>query len=443
MPTHVVANLTTFTRNGGEVIFTDIALDDLVQVFPNYVNVIGNLDWTGNVSIHNPPLTGFPAEFPSQYPTTFPQTTKIYTMGGGRIVDTILNTTEVRVLLDTSEYDGGNRTLAFYFPYGDGLVEGFAYHPQEQTEDITYDPYSYVVSSTFYGNKFIHKIPPAAYSVTINAYCYTEAADVSVSIRMDGVPTGFNTPHTFTGLTGPHTFTVPNNDPSGHPFKQWSTGQTSTTVTVSSPGIYTAYYEIPPGYSVTIDAYCYTEATSVSVGITMDGNPTGYNTPHTFFGLAGDHTFTVPTGDLGGCPFQQWSTLEMSTTITVGLEGTYTAYYGTPVSPQRYYTILAYCHIEKTYVNVAITVDGTPTRFTTPYTFTVLIGVHNFTVPSTDSNGHSFVQWGIGEYLTTLTPFLSDGTYMAQYGGAYTPPPVDTPYSGGATGGGGIPPRPW
>jgi len=80
-------------------------------------------------------------------------------MGGGNIVDTILNTTEVRVLMDTSEYGGANRTLAFYFPYGDGLVEGFAYHPQEQIGSITDDPYSYVVSSIFYGNKFIHAIP--------------------------------------------------------------------------------------------------------------------------------------------------------------------------------------------------------------------------------------------------------------------------------------------
>jgi len=166
MPTHVVANFTTFANHGGEIIFTDIALLDLAQVFPGYVNVVGNSDWKGNVNIHHPPLTGFPAEFPSQYPATFPQTTKIYTMGGGNIVDTILNTTEVRILMDTSEYGGTNRTLAFYFPYDNGLVEGFAYHPQEQIEGITGDPYSYVVSSTFYGNKFIHAIPTHDVAIT-------------------------------------------------------------------------------------------------------------------------------------------------------------------------------------------------------------------------------------------------------------------------------------
>jgi hypothetical protein len=86
------------------------------------------------------------------------------------------------------------------------------------------------------------------YYVAINAHCNTEGVDISVPITMDGSPTGYNTPHTFTGLTGTHTFTLPNTDPSGHPFKQWSTGSTSTTITVSAGGTYTAYYQAPtPG----------------------------------------------------------------------------------------------------------------------------------------------------------------------------------------------------
>jgi len=86
-----------------------------------------------------------------------------------------------------------------------------------------------------------------SYDVTIQADCYTESAYVSVSITMDGTPTHFNTPHTFAGLTGTHTFTVPSTDASGHPFKQWNGGSTSTTTTVSSGGAYTAHYETPAG----------------------------------------------------------------------------------------------------------------------------------------------------------------------------------------------------
>lgn len=84
---------------------------------------------------------------------------------------------------------------------------------------------------------------PSPYDVTIRAHCNIVGADVSVSIAMDGSPTGYTTPHTFTGLTGTHTFTVPGTDPHAHPFKQWSTGETSSTITVNSAGTYTALYE--------------------------------------------------------------------------------------------------------------------------------------------------------------------------------------------------------
>jgi outer membrane protein assembly factor BamB len=101
-------------------------------------------------------------------------------------------------------------------------------------------------------NVYAFAYSPPTYDVTINAHCNTEGVDISVPITMDGSPTGYNTPHTFTGLTGTHTFTVPNTDPSGHPFKQWSTGSTSTTITVSAGGTYTAYYQAK--YTLTITA---------------------------------------------------------------------------------------------------------------------------------------------------------------------------------------------
>ena len=93
----------------------------------------------------------------------------------------------------------------------------------------------------------------ARYDVTIAAHCITEGKDVSVAITEDGAPTGSNTPYTFTGLTGTHTFTVPGTDASGHPFKQWDTGETSTTITVSSRGTYKAYYRTPPVHAVAVN----------------------------------------------------------------------------------------------------------------------------------------------------------------------------------------------
>jgi len=89
-----------------------------------------------------------------------------------------------------------------------------------------------------------------SYDVTIKAYCNTESSYESVSITMDGSPTGYNTSRTFIGLIGTHNFTVPSADASAHPFKQWSTGSTNTTITVNSGGTYTAYYQAK--YTLTI-----------------------------------------------------------------------------------------------------------------------------------------------------------------------------------------------
>jgi hypothetical protein len=80
------------------------------------------------------------------------------------------------------------------------------------------------------------------FDVTIKAHCITEGADINVSLTMDGSFTGDTTPYTFTGLAGTHTFTVPDSDANGDPFRQWSTGSNSTSITVSSVGTYTAYY---------------------------------------------------------------------------------------------------------------------------------------------------------------------------------------------------------
>lgn len=85
----------------------------------------------------------------------------------------------------------------------------------------------------------------ASFSATIWAWDSVHGW-LSEPIAMDGVPTGFNTPHNFTGLTArAHTFTVPDVDAWGNPFKRWFTGETSSTIMVSADGIYTAQYYAP------------------------------------------------------------------------------------------------------------------------------------------------------------------------------------------------------
>ena len=110
-----------------------------------------------------------------------------------------------------------------------------------------FNNYLYVGTENHTAGCEVWRFSPPPYDVTIDAYCNTVGEYVSVSIDMDGSPTGYATPHTFEELTGTHTFTVPDtdiesHDPS-HPFKQWITSETSRTITITESGTYTAYYE--------------------------------------------------------------------------------------------------------------------------------------------------------------------------------------------------------
>jgi hypothetical protein len=181
-------------------------------------------------------------------------------------------------------------------------------------------------SATLTGT-FALAVPPPNYNVTISAHDNTGGTDVSVLITMDGASTGYSTPHVFSGLSGSHDFTVPGTDPSGNPFKEWNAGA-GRTITVSTGGTYVAYYEAPPpSIDVTIIAHCNAEGKDIRIPITEDGLPTFYNTPYTFTGFVGIHTFTVPIVDSNGDEFRQWSTGENTRTIRVSARGTYTAYY--------------------------------------------------------------------------------------------------------------------
>jgi len=133
------------------------------------------------------------------------------------------------VLGGFGSYLGTNGQGAWYIEPGDPLVVDVFTPSGQATYHINVAP-----------------APPPTYSVTINAHCNTEGVDVSVPITMDGSPTGFDTPYTFTVPTGSHTFTVAAFDANYHPFEQWDTGETTTTITVSSAGTHTAYYEAVP-----------------------------------------------------------------------------------------------------------------------------------------------------------------------------------------------------
>lgn len=173
--------------------------------------------------------------------------------------------------------------------------------------------------------------PEVPHDVTIRAWEATRGSLESVTITQDGVPTGFTTPHTFVDLIGNHNFTVPNNDSFGVPFGNWEeTGWTSPTITVGGGGTHTARYYYPP-YNATILGWDSVYG-GLSEPLTMDGAPAGV-IPTTFTGLTGRHNFTVPGTNSYGHLFTEWDSGETSTTISVILDGTHTAYYAPAPTP--------------------------------------------------------------------------------------------------------------
>lgn len=104
------------------------------------------------------------------------------------------------------------------------------------------------------------------FGAMIKAQCNTEGMDVTVPITMDGLPTGYATPHFFANLAGTHNFTVPDFDSNGHFFKQWSTSETGTTITIVAGGTYTAYYQAKCNLTIT-----------ATTGGTTDPSPGDYS----------------------------------------------------------------------------------------------------------------------------------------------------------------------
>ena len=138
-----------FVAGGGHASFTDIALKDMEVLFPGHVSLFVNARGTYNATIHT-----F-GDAPSQYfgPDAIPVFTEIDgVVMGPPIAD------GVNVLLDLPNYPAGfqrtaYRILAAYFGYGNGTVEGFAYHPFEQTGA------GHTFSSVLYGNTFVSAVP--------------------------------------------------------------------------------------------------------------------------------------------------------------------------------------------------------------------------------------------------------------------------------------------
>jgi len=202
---------------GNEVMYTDAAIFDLNSTFPGYVK-LGNPGETGSwvSQMHNPAggNSGFDSEFPSQYynPGPDPDKVTIFTEEGvGNWVPNGIqaaHTGDVRILMDTTNYGIPKlpySILAFYFPYGNGIVEGLALQPYEQLYPTYADYNGYYAVYQIYGNKFVEGITPdfslsaspssvtvqqtqtASYQVTVTSL---SSFSGTVSLTVNGLPTG-------------------------------------------------------------------------------------------------------------------------------------------------------------------------------------------------------------------------------------------------------------
>ncbi len=202
---------------GNEVMFTDAAIFDLNSTFPGYVK-LGNPGETGSwKSMMNNPTkgdSGFDAEFPSQYynPGPTPNAVTIFTEEGvGNWVPNGVHpghTGDVRIIMDSTNYGIPKlpySILAFYFPYGNGIVEGLALQPYEQLYPTYADYNGYYAVYQIYGNKFVEGLsadfsltasPPsvtvqktqtATYQVTISSI---SSFSGTVNLQVSGLPPG-------------------------------------------------------------------------------------------------------------------------------------------------------------------------------------------------------------------------------------------------------------
>jgi hypothetical protein len=196
--------------------FTDAAIYDLNSTFPGYIK-LGNPGETGSWKslMHNPALgSSFDSEFPSQYynPGPNPDHVTIFTEEGvGNWVPNGVqpgHTADVRILMDSTNYGVPflpYSILAFYFPYGNGIVEGLALQPYEQLYPTYADYNGYYAVYQIYGNKFVEGLsadfslaasPPsvtvpqaqtASYQVTVGSISSFAG---TVGLQVSGLPTG-------------------------------------------------------------------------------------------------------------------------------------------------------------------------------------------------------------------------------------------------------------
>ena len=251
IPTQIADDIRSHVNAGHEVIFTDRALWDLDSTFPGYVTVSGvqPTDRISNAYAYNPPrkyditkygasADRFEPDYPSQYynPGSRANEIKVFTESMGVAVSSVPSgrINDVRILADTKVFGASGSQyaiLAFYFEYGQGIVEGLAFHPQQQTSSAIGNN-GYYATYQFYGNKFVHGVPPSRFEIESNPTSQTvyQGSSTTYTITVRSF-SGFNLPVTL-GVTGLPLGATPSFNPQSPQPPAGGTAQSTLTVTV-------------------------------------------------------------------------------------------------------------------------------------------------------------------------------------------------------------------
>ncbi len=123
---------------GAKIKFTDIALKDMVAAFPGFVTIGPNTEATWPFTIDVDPYSLEPGKGESLSQFYGPNPVGVWTKVKGYTMVQNLQPTIVRTLMFSNAYGipPAYRIAAAYWPFGKGLVEGYAYHvnPQEQPD---------------------------------------------------------------------------------------------------------------------------------------------------------------------------------------------------------------------------------------------------------------------------------------------------------------------
>ena len=274
---------------GNEVMFTDAALLDLNSTFPGYIKLGASGEAsTPTVTVYNPSNGGFTPEFPGQYynPGVTPNKAKILTEeGAGQWVPTAIpaaHAGDVRVIMDTTNYGYPApqipyAILAFYFPYGNGIVEGLAFQPYQQLYPTYADQNGYFATYEIYGNKFVEGLTPDFFiTATPTAETVSQGQTASYSLAVTSV-SSFSSAISLQVTAG----LPPGIQASIVPSSVTPSSGGTVTSTLTIPTSFTT----PPGtYNITITGTSTLPLITRSVVVTLTIMPT-----------TADFTITAPT----------------------------------------------------------------------------------------------------------------------------------------------------